>query len=286
MLAGGIGSTVRMTSTALGRGARRLVLLLAALLPVGLAAVPAHADVTVSPTLVLFDGEAGTKAITVKNTGAKEQIYRVSLINFRMAPDGGMSAVTTPAENEHFATGMVRFTPHELTLAPGGSEVVRLQVVNPRPGEYRTHVIVQQVPDVDALQAPPFERREGVSMDLQAVFGIAVPLIIRQGNPSAAVSFGEAHLTSLPDGTPGVVLRVERSGERSIRGALSLRRNGKEIALIDGISIYAPTPYRDVVLRLAAGEVARLRDGRLEASFNEPEEIHNPVAASALILLR
>jgi P pilus assembly chaperone PapD len=275
-----------MTSSALGRGARRLALLLAALLPVGLAAVPAHADVTVSPTLVLFDGEAGTKAITVKNTGTKEQIYRVSLINFRMAPDGGMSVVTTPAENEHFATGMVRFTPHELTLVPGGSDVVRLQVVNPRPGEYRTHVIVQQVPDIDPLQAPPFERREGVSMDLQAVFGIAVPLIIRQGNPSVAVSFGAAHLTSLPDGMPGVVLRVERSGERSIRGALSLRRNGKEIALIDGISIYAPTPYRDVVLRLAAEEVAQLRDSRLEASFNEPEEIHNPVAASAVIHFR
>src|SRR5690348_14264018 len=223
---------------------RRLALVLGALLPLSLAAAPCRADVTVSPTLVLFDGETGTKAITVKNTGAKEQVYRVSLVNFRMAADGGMSVAGTPMENEHFATGMVRYTPRELVLAPGGSEVVRLQVMNPRPGEYRTHVIVQQVPDVDALQAPPFERREGVSMDLQAVFGVAVPLIIRQGDPSVAVSFSDAHLTSLPDGAPAVALRVERSGERSIRGALSLSRNGKEIAVVDGISIYAPTPYR------------------------------------------
>jgi P pilus assembly chaperone PapD len=266
---------------------RRLALLVSALLALEVAVVPCRADVTVSPTLVLFDGETGTKAITVKNTGAKEHVYRVSLINFRMAPDGGMSVVTTPVENEHFATGgMVRFTPRELTLAPGGSDVVRLQVMNPRPGEYRTHVIVQQVPDVDALQAPPFERGQSVNMDLQAVFGVAVPLLIRQGNPSVTVSFGDAHLTSLPDGTPAVALRVERSGERSIRGALSLRRNGKEIASIDGISIYAPAPYRDVVLRLSAEDAALLHDGRIEAASNEPEEIHNPVAASAAIHLR
>lgn len=267
--------------------ARRLVLVLGALLPLSLAPAPCRADVTVSPTLVLFDGETGTKAIKVTNNGAKEQVYRVSLVNFRMAPDGRMSVATTPAENEHFVPpGMVRYTPRELVLAPGGSEVVRLQIMHTRPGEYRTHVTVQQVPDVDALQAPPFERREGVSMDLQAVFGVAVPLIIRQGNPSVAVSFGDAHLTALPDGAPAIALRIERSGERSVRGALSLSRNGKQIAAIDGLAIYAPTPYRDVVLRLAAADAARLHDGRLEASFDEPEEVRNPVAARATIQLR
>src|SRR6185312_14291628 len=121
--------------------ARRLVLVLGSLLPLGLAAAPCRADVTVSPTLVLFDGDTGTKAIKVTNTGAKEQVYRVSLVNFRMAADGGMSVATTPAENEHFATGgMVRYTPRELILAPGASDVVRLQVLHARPGEYRTHV--------------------------------------------------------------------------------------------------------------------------------------------------
>jgi hypothetical protein len=251
-----------------------------------MASVVARAEVTVSPTLVLFDGEAGTKAIAIKNTGAKEQTYRVSLMNFRMAPDGSMSLATRPSENEHFATGMVRFTPHELTLAPGASDVVRFQVMNSRPGEYRTHVVVQQVPDIEALQSPPFERSEGVKMDLQAVFGVALPLIIRKGDPSATVTFGDAHLTTLPDGAPAVALRVERSGERSIRGALSLHHNGKEIGVADGISIYAPTPYRDLAIRIAAEEVAGLRDATLDVSFTEPEEVRNPVAASAVVKLR
>src|SRR6185312_3796518 len=171
------------------RNLRSLALLVVALLALDSAIAPCRADVTVSPTLVLFDGETGTKAITVKKTGAKEQVY-------------------------------------------------------------------------------------------------PVPLIIRQGNPSVAVSFGDAHLTSLPDGAPAVALRVERSGERSIRGALSLRGNGKQVALIDGLSIYAPTPYRDVLLRVAAEDAAQLDDGRLEAWFDEPEEVRNPVAAHAVIHLR
>ena len=275
-----------MTSTFGRRLAGRLALLLSALLPLGLAALPCRADITVSPTAVLFDGETGTKAITVKNTGAKEQTYRVSLVNFRMAADGSMTPVTTPAADEHFAIGMVRFTPRELVLAPGASEVVRLQVANLRPGEYRTHVIVQQVPDVDALQAPPFAPANGVAMDLQAVFGVAVPLLIRQGDLPAAVSFGEAHLASMPDGRPAVALRVERTGERSVRGELSLRHDGKEIGFYDGVSIYAPASYRDVLVPVDAKDGATLRDGSLKATFQEPADIRSPVAVTAVIKLR
>jgi hypothetical protein len=275
------------TSTVRRRSAGRLTLWLGTLLILGLAALPSRAEVTVAPTIVMFDGQTGTKAITVKNTGTKQQIYRVSLVNFRMAPDGSMSPVAAPAENEHFATALVRFTPHELTLAPGASDVVRLQVTNPPAGEYRTHVVVQQVPDVDALEAPPFAPGDGFSMDVRAVFGIAVPLIIRTGEPRAALSFGEARIASMPDGTPAVALRVERSGDRSVRGALSLRRDGKEIGFYDGITIYAPMPYRDMLLPVDAKQIAALRDsGSLEVSFQEPEDYHNPVAATAVLKLR
>jgi P pilus assembly chaperone PapD len=265
---------------------QRFALWLGALALLGLAAGSAVADVSVSPTLVLFDGEAGTKAITVKNTGVKEQIFRVSLINLRMASDGSMTRADTPVESEHFATGMVRFSPRELTLAPGASDVVRLHVAQLPPGEYRTHVLVQQVPDVEALQAPPFEQTEGVTMELHAVFGVAVPLFIRETNVSATVSFGEAHLASLPDGRPAVSLRVERTGGRSVRGALSLRRGGRGIGLFDGLSIYAPTPYRDVLVPVEAKDIAALSQGKLEASFQEPEDVRNPVTATAPITLR
>ncbi len=270
-----------------GRGlAHGLVLLLGAMVATGLLAGGSRADVSVAPTVLVFDGEAGTKAITVKNTGTKEQVYRVSLHNFRMLPDGHMVPAENPGEDEHFATGMVRYSPRELVLEPGGSEVVRFQVAALRPGEYRTHVLVQQVPDVAALQTSPFRHDDSVSMDLQAVFGVAIPLLLRQGDLPTAVSFGKARLTALPDGTPVVAVRLERSGARSVSGALSLLHDGKEVGIWDGISIYAPTRYRDLLLPVDAKNIAALRDGSLKAAFHEPEETRNPAAATAVVELR
>jgi len=276
---------MRKKSAPIGRPAQRLMLPLCAMLATCLLAGGSRADVSVAPTVLVFDGEAGTKAITVKNTGAKEQVYRISLHNFRMLPDGHMVSAENPEEDEHFATTMVRYSPRELVLAPGGSEVVRFRVATLRPGEYRTHVLVQQVPDVDALQTSPFQHDDSVSMDLQAVFGVAIPLILRQGDLPTRVTFGKARLTALPDGTPAVAVRLERSGARSVSGALSLLRDGKEVGIWDGISVYAPTPYRDLLLPVDAKDIAALRDGSLTAAFHEPADIRNPAAATAVVEL-
>src|SRR5260221_10740016 len=228
--------------------AQGLILLLCTMLATCLFAGGSRGDVSVAPTVLVFDGEAGTKALTVKNTGAKEQVYRVSLHNFRMSPDGRMVSAENPGKDEHFAAGMVRYSPRELVLAPGGSEVVRFQVATLRPGEYRTHVLVQQVPDVDALQASPFQHDDSVSMDLQAVFGVAIPLILRQGDLPTAVTFGEARLTALPDGAPAVAVRLERAGARPERGGRLLLRNRPEEGARGGVVPYAPGHRRGLLL--------------------------------------
>lgn len=264
---------------------RRVMLAVQAMVALGLA-VPALGQVSVSPTSVLFDGEAGTKAITVKNVGKREQVFRISLVDLRMLPDGRMVVAGAPEADEHFASGMVRFSPREVVLEPGESDVVRLRAAPPGPGEYRTHVLVQQVPDVHALQTSPFERREGVELDLQAVFGVAVPLIIRQGELPVSVAFSEARLMTLADGTPAVSLRLERLGARSVRGAVSLLRDGKEIALFDGIAIYAPAPRRDLLLPLAPADAASLHEGSLKVVFQEPEDAPGAVAATAVVQSR
>jgi hypothetical protein len=248
------------------------------------ASVPAAAQVSVAPTLVLFDGEPGTKAITVENTGTREEVYRISLLDLRMEPDGHMVVAAQPREGEHFAGDMVRFSPREVVLAPGASEVVRFRVASLRPGEYRTHVLVQQVPDTGALDTPPFLREDGVTVDLRAVFGVAIPLIIRSGELPASLSFVEARLTQLPDGGPAVALKLKRGGVRSLRGAISLRLEGKEVGLFDGIAIYAPAVERDLLLPVAA-DVSELREGGLVAHFDEPDDVKGALSAETPVRL-
>jgi P pilus assembly chaperone PapD len=246
--------------------------------------MPALAQLSVSPTYLSFDDASTTKAITVKNVGNHEEVMRVSLIDLRMLPDGRMVRVTAPAADEHFADGMIRFAPQELVLEPGASEVVRLQAPPPSkrpPGEYRTHVLVQRIPDTTAIGAGALDRREDMDVDLQAVFGVAVPLLIRHGKPQAQVSIGAARLETTPDGGRAVALSLLRSGERSVRGEVALLSDGEVIERVDGIAIYAPAQRRDVTLQLPASVKT---PGALEVRFREDQdqpgalEVHAPLA--------
>jgi hypothetical protein len=256
----------------------------AAALALELAAVPTRAELSVSPTLIVFDDEHATKAITIENTGRKELVARISLINLRMLPDGRMVRADPAAADEHFATELVRFSPRELVLDPGASEVVRLQVppIEKRPkGEYRTHVLVQQVPDIGALRVSPFESADGVSVDLQAVLGVAVPLLIRRGEPMAQVRIDALRLERTEEGMASLAVKLERQGERSVRGALSLLLDGSEIGTYDGLAIYAPAQARELLLTLPKDRP--VLSGRLELRFRESEETHDPVHVDAVL---
>lgn len=256
----------------------------AAALVLELAAAPTRAELSVSPTLIVFDDERATKAITIENTGRKELVARISLVNLRMLPDGRMVRAAPPAPSEHFASDMVRFSPHELVLDPGASEVVRLQVptLEKRPeGEYRTHILVQQVPDIAALRTSPFENAEGVSVDLQAVLGVALPLLIRRGKPMAQVRLDALRFERTEEGLAAVRVRLERQGERSIRGALSLLLDGSEIEAYDGLAVYAPAPARELLLPLPKD--TRTLSGRLEVRFRENEGTRDPVDVSTVL---
>jgi P pilus assembly chaperone PapD len=274
-----------LSARALRKGAcRRLFWGAAAAFVLELAAAPTRAELSVSPTLIVFDDEHATKAITIENTGRKELVVRVSLINLRMLPDGHMVRAAPGVASEHFATDMVRFSPHELVLDPGASEVVRLQVPpleKRADGEYRTHVLIQQVPDIAALRVSPFERTDGVSVDLQAVLGVAVPLLIRRGEPSARVRIEALRIERAGDGQTALAVRLERQGERSVRGALSLTLDGSEIETYDGLAIYAPAPARELLLALPKD--TPVLSGRLEVRFRENEETRDPVDIRAVL---
>jgi hypothetical protein len=256
----------------------------AAVLAFELAATAARAELSVSPTLIVFDDERSTKAITIENTGRKELVVRISLINLRMLPNGSMVRANPAAADEHFATDIVRFSPHALVLDPGASEVVRLQVppLTKRPlGEYRTHVLVQQVPDIGALRTSPFESAEGVEIDLQAVLGVAVPLLVRRGEPSAQVRIDALRLEQTAEGRAALAVRLEREGERSVRGALSVMLDGSEIEAYDGLAIYAPAPVRELLLPLPTDK--SVLSGRLEVRFRESEETRAPIDVSTVL---
>lgn len=186
--------------SALRRAAGALVLLglMASVSP-----ARAQGDLLVAPTRVIING-AGNAEVVLSNIGDKPATYRISLELRRMEESGDFSEVdeTAATESERAARDMVRFAPRRVTLLPGQPQAVRLSVRPPEglpDGEYRVHMSFRAIP-----AAQPAETAEeaaipasGVSIKLTPIYGITIPVFVRQGRLEAQAAIAGARLVRL-----------------------------------------------------------------------------------------
>ena len=105
----------------------------------------AHAQLLLSPTRVVFEGNSRSMQIDVVNTTNQAATYRLIMVNRRMNQFGEFLPVETPLPDERFVDSMVRFSPRQLTVEPGGNRVIRMSLRKPQnlaPGEYRSHLLI------------------------------------------------------------------------------------------------------------------------------------------------
>lgn len=235
------------------------------------------ANLNVTPRRVIFTRGNATAAVYVFNRGTSPLMVDIALVDNVMLPTGEIltpdAAIQRNATTEtvvrrlNGATEFILATPSRVTLPAGGGKTVRLRADVPSDGpprEYRTHLTVTSVPPQsagltaeDAAQMGSNELR----MQVQTVFGISIPLIIRTGDPSVAASFGvisfaEDEPRSGETGKrPMLVVPIERSGERSLFGNLEVRTgSGKDaelVGLVRGVGVYPEIDQRVVRVPLA-----------------------------------
>jgi P pilus assembly chaperone PapD len=272
---------------------RSLPLLVLATAAVGLAvtALPGRAaapgaagDLLVAPTRLVLEGRTRTAALSITNTGSAQATYRISFVRRRMTANGEFLNVETPAPGEHFADELVRFSPRQVDLAPGTTQTVRLQLRKPaelKDGEYRSHLLFRAVP----VGEPPAEGGSaGLNVQLTAVYGISVPVIVRQGQTAATLSISD--LAVAAGETPTLSLLLNRQGTRSVFGELSVAYappTGAEtpVALARGVAVYTPNENRLVRLPLQLPAGAVPGKGTLRVRFTEPAEVPDRVTAQA-----
>src|SRR5512140_2324543 len=113
---------------------------------------PAPGGLLVAPTRVVFEGRQRSAELTLVNTSDRTATYRISLVHMRMGEHGEMQQATAPDSLELLTDSMIRYSPRRTVLPPGVPQTVRIQLRLPsvlEPGEYRTHLLFRQVPDVD-----------------------------------------------------------------------------------------------------------------------------------------
>ena len=245
----------------------------------------AQGDLLVAPTRVILNGSRGTEVI-LSNIGTEEATYRINLELRRMLPDGSLVDVTeeNADSKERAALEMIRYAPRRVTLPPGQPQAVRIaaRAGGELPdGEYRVHMAFRGIPKPAPAPAPG--EVKGISVALIPVYGVTIPVIVRQGRIEAQVAISDPRLAQGEQG-PQLELGLVRTGESSTYGEVRVTRAGKEVFRARGIAVYPEVDRRNVALPLSPEQAAAMR-GPVRIEYREmPEAGGGTLAAIDTVL--
>lgn len=252
---------------------------------------PAQAagDLLVAPTRVVLDGQRGTEVI-LNNIGSETATYRISLELRRMTTDGRLQDVSETEENEieQAAKAMIRYAPRRVTLPPNQPQAIRLGIRAPEglpDGEYRAHLLFRSIPEARSVvdqKAPA----QGFTIALTPIYGVTIPVIIRQGNLRATAAIANGRLQTGSDGQV-LAFDLSRSGDRSTYGEIRVTKRGvnEPLMVARGIAVYPEIAQRTVVLPLAPEVAAQLK-GPVSVEYYEPASAGGGLIASSEMVLR
>lgn len=249
----------------------------------------------VAPTRVVFEGKGRSTTVNVINAGEEESTYRISLVNMRMSPAGKFEEIKEANDGEAFADKLIRFSPRQVTLAPGKSQVVRLALRKPAKlpaGEYRSHMVFREVPKDAGASVESLEKPSGIKIQLTAIIGISIPVIIRHGKTQASVAFEQVRYVpaDTKENKPMLDIKLTRTGNQSVYGGFTAEYLPKEgegvvVARVNGIAIYTPGNDRTLEIPLNVPAGVKMSKGMIKLTYRRPAEQGGDILAQTQVPL-
>lgn len=249
----------------------------------------AAGDLLVAPTRIVLDGQRGTEII-LNNIGAETATYRISLELRRMSQEGRLTAVTPEEANqiEQAAKSMIRYAPRRVTLPPNQPQAIRIGVRAPQDlpdGEYRVHMLFRAIPKAKAVteQTNP---EGGFSIALTPIYGVTIPVIVRQGNLEATAGIANGRIEEDDEGK-SFAFDLSRTGDRSTYGEIRITKPGLDEPLLvaRGIAVYPEVRSRKVALPIP-NEIAEQLRGPVSVEYYEPRNAGGGLIAKTQMVLR
>lgn len=211
-----------------------------------------YANLLVSPTrLELTEKDTGASVVLV-NKGNEEQVYRISWYYLTATEDGSYKESSEPRADAKALHDIIRFSPKQVKLMPGESQVVRLFISDKSKlpdGEFRTHLLFKG-------EASPFVRTEKnektLSVNLSVERGVSIPVVFKKG---AMPDVGASLLTEQPKKTElGWVLplKIKKNGQGSAFGDLVIwdPKTQSEVTRLNAVAVYSEIEQRTVQLAI------------------------------------
>lgn len=239
------------------------------------------ATLLITPSRVVFEDRARTSQVTLVNKGTEITTYRISFIRQNMTEDGKFVPVE---ENEEglYSDKMVRYSPRQIILEPGQTQIVRLMLRKPRDladGEYRSHMLLQALPKVTQsdISKAVEEGSEDITVEITTIIGVSIPVIVRNGKLNNELNLTNASYvkSSDPRLKSYVALDMKRTGNQSSYGDFRVTYiNENEQAVIvgnvKGVAVYTPNSLRRFRIPVNSPEGTEYNKGHFHITYSEP----------------
>ena len=212
-----------------------------------------------------------------------------------MTVDGNFEAVEENQEGL-YSDEIVRYSPRQVVLEPGQTQVVRLMLRKPKDladGEYRSHMLLQALPKVtntDISKAVD-ENSDGISVEITTILGVSIPVIVRHGNLESELKLANAHFVASQDSKKKshIAVDMNRSGNESTYGDFKVTHvseNGKStiVGNAKGIAVYSPNQIRKFQIPVDDLEGVNFKKGRFHITYVESGKDESTGLISAIDL--
>lgn len=246
-------------------------------------AVPAYADLMISPLRVVFEGRDRSSVVTLINTTNEVKTYRMGWTLLKVTPNGQYEEVEQYLDAngiDRSADDMIRFSPRQVTIEPQGRQRIRLSLRRPADltdGEYRAHLNITNLST--PVDTTGQEEPEGATIAMQVNLSFTIPVIVRQGKaiPEVSIANPQFMTQTTPEGEarPQLVLSVE--GENSLyspygRMRVFWRPDGAEprqIGILNNVALYPEIDRKFYTIDL---EESNLPNGSVQVVYEGTEE--------------
>jgi hypothetical protein len=239
-------------------------------------------DLMVMPKRLVFDGTQRAQEIHLINTGRDSSTYAISFVQYKMTKAGSFEEVIEPEAEQRFASEFLRYYPRIVTLPPNEAQTLRVQVTrtnNLTEGEYRSHLYFRAIEKRGELENLQENSGDNLSIKIKTVFGISIPVIIRNGDDSTYIEFSDLILNQDKE-VPELTMVLNRKGNMSVYGNLlityiSPEGRATEISMIKGIAVYTPNKQRIFTMTLNKTEDIDFNKGKIKILYkNESGRVY------------
>lgn len=203
----------------------------------------------VAPHRIVIAPNEKIQVINVANKSDATRRYAISKVDQVMNDKG----LTEQKETfDYSAKRMIRAVPARFTLKAGERQTIRVMARRGKDlmdGDYHSHLLFKEVPltnkdkaelEKDAQEAQKKVPQEaikpgGASFEIQALYGVAVPIIVQHGHLSAHIEMTSAQILRPEEGQGYLLdMNFERSGNAEAAGFLSAEYvgNGQTVDLV------------------------------------------------------